>query len=1240
MATPRRKITQQEWDRHADTINDLYHVRGLPLHSEKGGQSVLQVMRDDHQFFASPAQYEAYFKKTGRPKNLKKHEWRAAFAKVDELATKGIETRVKVSGQVFSKKRLERSRRYALAGTELLQPDRSVPGLLPHRITIEILEADGEWSANTGGNSVSDSRQPLPTNDSAVIGVEGLWAQGHMPDDQGQLRSCYELPQMDLVLSPRNGFFPFSNLVPSTEVGSLLSLDPRLSQSSTLSHFTLASPSANISPFIPQYWAWESPFFQLQVAGSVRHVQGFPFLFQSPENIGAGHEWDSALTNASHNAPKVLVQSLLQDAGEILRKNSLFREVADLPDPDDVLDSLLSLLPEGQAEDYSEQTVELTTGDVIFGSTFYKALLFSIVNGFAGLRNVPSGSILRILRKQHQISSRLFEILRSCPPIFAKSLADNLFRAAVEACDEQAVILILQATRNSPNAIIPNDIACKFGSDSRLYTPIELAAKFRHLGIVRTLLAANADVNKTYERGDYLERGALELAVLGYGRSGMVDMELVRTLLDCHAEVRVRLIMAAIDWGQADLIQELISRLRPANHRNFFASRTILTDIAGKLQNDLATGLIKQIFNYCQVENCMICPKDYSKLMDTILSEAAMRGNHELVKFLLGYTTNRHAALSAAIRNGSRGLIDLFLKNGASVGGPIHYLHWYDIDKYGLNRLPPTTPLAEAIRSQDYELVQEFENLGALSYLNQEKHFEAAIIAAAEVGDCSYLQKLLEREPEKRGTHLAQALSVAIRNDKTEAALILLDAGADVNNDYDRLLCEALRRRNKAVVEKILESDVNVNDEPEVMELAARWGDISIIKDLIFMGADLGATALRVAVKLKNSVLVDLLIKHGASPSKYGDYPLGAAAINADHDMIRHLISNGADAANYKAFLSAIRPNEDSDGSGDSEDSENSENGEGNEGSEGSEDNKENQGTLKVLLGLFTARYPEGKKGFGADLLIAAIEEEDATLLSNLLKAKMDVNSFTARSYKPVINALGFAISYRNGKEPGLVQQLLNAGGDLNGIVSMPWGRDDEVKPLETALMAAIKTKNEQMVQLLLNNGADVHQPARRGLKRTPLQQACEIGSFKIVKLLLDKKANVNEPPAERGGGTALQLAAISGSIKIAKLLLNHGASVHAPPAKVNGRSAFEGAAEYGRLDMLWELWVAGVGHEQGFSREQIERAISLAEKEGHRGCVEYIASLSSSAGFSTPQVDPFITYDIGWGTTVSSSSP
>lgn len=69
--------------------------------------------------------------------------------------------------------------------------------------------------------------------------------------------------------------------------------------------------------------------------------------------------------------------------------------------------------------------------------------------------------------------------------------------------------------------------------------------------------------------------------------------------------------------------------------------------------------------------------------------------------------------------------------------------------------------------------------------------------------------------------------------------------------------------------------------------------------------------------------------------------------------------------------------------------------------------------------------------------------------------------------------------------------------------------------------------------------GADVQRPARRGLKRTPLQHACEIGSFKIVKLLLEYEADVNEAPADRNGATALQLTAVGGSIKIAELLLS-----------------------------------------------------------------------------------------------------
>lgn len=159
----------------------------------------------------------------------------------------------------------------------------------------------------------------------------------------------------------------------------------------------------------------------------------------------------------------------------------------------------------------------LTDSD--FNTHFFSTLLYSIAKGFAGLRNIPSGAILTMLKKHQHISSRIIDCLKSCQSAQAKCLAENLFRAAVEACDEEAVIMIRQTARHLRIKIDPNEIVCKHGNEDRQYTPIELAAKFRHLGIVEILLAAEADVNKTYGENRYHENGALELANRKWGNS-------------------------------------------------------------------------------------------------------------------------------------------------------------------------------------------------------------------------------------------------------------------------------------------------------------------------------------------------------------------------------------------------------------------------------------------------------------------------------------------------------------------------------------------------------------------------------------------------------------------------------------------------------------------------------------------------------------------------------------------------
>jgi ankyrin repeat protein len=867
------------------------------------------------------------------------------------------------------------------------------------------------------------------------------------------------------------------------------------------------------------------------------------------------------------------------------------------PHLDDVLDSLFSLLPENSPHENSEHNSELAFKEGDSG-IFYQALFYSIANGFAGLTNIPPGAILKMLR-QGDMSSRLIEWINSCPHIQAKCLADNLFRAAVEACDEDALMLVLKATDGTPSAIEPNQVVCKLGN--RKYTPIELAAKLRHLNIVNRLLAANVDVNKTYGQLKYPECGALELAIRKYGDFEPVDVKLVQNILRFGAEVRGDLISAAIRWGQTEVIDELVSRFLPTSHRERFEKSVyaLLQGIAHHLGNEHATRLIKRIFEHCRIDTCN-CLAVHTREVENTLREAARRGNIELVKFLRPHT-KKTVGLPAAVKSGNRELIDFLLSHGADVGEVALSEFKFRNEKFGSE----TTPLAEAIRSQNKELVIEFEILGAMSHVSQKAHFRAATIAAVEINDCNYLERIFQQAPafetsREWSSCLRLPLSIAIHNDNIETALLLLEKGAEVNeetrifsvnqngsvNGPSLVLMEALRKKHRALVNAILDADFDFDGQSAAMELAAMWGDMPVIEGMIATGAraDDGMIG---AVKTRNGKLLDFLIRLGASlrvRSESKETLLQAAAVNQDGHMISLLILHGADPADEGAFLSAIEMSD--------------------------------PRTFDTLLEAFSGRYPNGKLGFGGVVLIKAIEKDDIQLLNALLAAKLDVKSFVRENYSE-ITPLGFAIKHCKGADRGLagVRKLI-PHGNTNGVV---FRERSEIGPIlgmsgKTALILAVETRNEEMVHLLLKNNANIHEPARRGLKRTPLQRACEIGSFKMVKLLLASGATVNEQPAERDGATSLQLAAKSGSIKIAEFLLSRGAIVHETQCKVRGYTAFEAAAGNGRLEMMIFLWdkVAGMG----FTTEQMERAKHLAISGNHRGCADYIDTLSPPLPF------------------------
>ncbi|RSM02634.1 hypothetical protein CEP52_007862 [Fusarium oligoseptatum] len=175
-------------------------------------------------------------------------------------------------------------------------------------------------------------------------------------------------------------------------------------------------------------------------------------------------------------------------------------------------------------------------------------------------------------------------------------------------------------------------------------------------------------------------------------------------------------------------------------------------------------------------------------------------------------------------------------------------------------------------------------------------------------------------------------------------------------------------------------------------------------------------------------------------------------------------------------------------------------------------------------------------------------------------------------------------------------------------------------------LCIAIERKNSQMVQSLLDAGANVNQyDDTLELGRSPLQLAVELGDLDLVNSLKKRGADINAPPSFDGGATALQLAAMKGYIGLARLLLDWGARVNARGAMRNGRTALEGAAEHARADML-QLLIDRGALTTGYGRCQFIRAVKLATLQGHHTVAEL---LRQSCEWTEEDEDLFMNGDL-----------
>jgi ankyrin repeat protein len=781
---------------------------------------------------------------------------------------------------------------------------------------------------------------------------------------------------------------------------------------------------------------------------------------------------------------------------------------------------------------------------------------------------------------------------------------DNLFRAAIESKDELVVQQLLEH-----QLVDVNNTVCFFKKQG--YTPLERAASLEAFGLIQLLIRSGADVHKTYHRkGDItthlIDRliGAVREEQYGHLSSAVVaSTDLIKTvdvLLKAGTTATAgNFIHAGNTFAGYDLAYRLSLSILPSAHQSFFKvlADTYYSDdpmqqfespieIVARYSDDRHASMITlHMIKLCEVARCNECLSKHLEEVEQAAVSAAERGHSKLIHILIDHVPSFTRIFSASIRSKRSDLVDLIISRTPKLDPPAHSLGRHHSP---MNTLDQTTPLAEAVRAENENLINHLEAAGGLKNLHERSRFEPLIIAASQAGNIPYIEKLLALA--NSSSHPLRisglAIKLAIENHHTDVAGMLLANGAMLPS-----LSSALKSHNALLVRAMLNIRVSHIDGYEWMK-AIEWGEASIISSLISynisFSTDFGQfpfTGFCIMCMERDEIaLFRKFVDSGfGSTREEIDSCLQAAVKMGHFEMVGYLLDIGANPLHAGAFKMAIIDRPD---------------------------------MVPLLLEKPKLRQAV-PKCMGACVLDSIMDERPGNI--EALEALLETGAVNFIRLEEVdedsntgFTPLGLALSRLSGcfdKRLSIVKRLLQAGSDPDSVARA------EYLVTHTGLMLAIETGREDVVSLLITHGANVNKEPAFGTKRTPLQYAAELGNLDMVRLLLGRGANVNGEPSLHGGGTALQFAAISGNCNIAVELLGHGAQLDMLPSKVDGRWPLEAAAEHGRLDMIQFLWKVRQTDPalvvSGFDRRHCLRAMNFAGETGHLGCRDLISELS-----------------------------
>ncbi|XTI93570.1 ankyrin repeat-containing domain protein [Cenococcum geophilum] len=769
-----------------------------------------------------------------------------------------------------------------------------------------------------------------------------------------------------------------------------------------------------------------------------------------------------------------------------------------------------------------------------------KFMFFLLSNNLLDMKtNAASEAVISWLRSNE--GTKLIENLPMMEGAGFESIAEKLFQSAILAKDLPTVKALLRTGLQPDKQVIRNDYG-------RRLSPLLLACGSNDIELARCLIKAGADVN-----GVNVTANNTKTPLIAAIRNS--DSELVSLLLEKGAQANrpdspdFRPLIEAVKFGDIETVQLLLSagaEVKPKQGSHYTALHAAFYHEEGpELLNQGGVLRVVKLLLKAGVDINSSRGRDPGLDGTTALDMAAYAGFLDIIRLLLSRgAETTDATLFFATRSGITQVVHFLLDAGANINGKT---------KYG------NTALKEAVRTENVQMVEILLRRGATVNDFYYGRAMTPLQEACYIGHVDLVKTLLEAGAlvnPRAGEHYpwyddgadfqGTALQAAAHCGSAELVRVLLNAGANPNAlvpEYGEApLVAAARKKDVCLVTLLLDAgaDVNVNQAPSrdedktALQYAIEWGNASIIEELLDAGAessestDSESVALIAAVKSGDMTQIQNLLDKGVdinSPSAKldGRTALSAAAGENNLDLVRYLLSIGADSNDSVAILLAV----------------------------------EKRASIEIIRTLLTARLNAYKcvgKKYGGAALQRAIRNKDIERVRVLLDVGVDVNSYVSKGnhgsqegfdnrIRSGETAFGTAVTEVKDDDLDLVRLLLAAGADPSSIVV--------ASPKQTALILAISTGSLSLIRLLIEAGGLVNAPAVRGLRRTALQAAVEAGNLKLVQLLLSVGTDVNAAPAPYGGVTALQAAAIKGYITVANTLLSHGAHVNAEPAKM-----------------------------------------------------------------------------------------